>query len=90
MAWRMSPRSVNDANGSNSEVRARHWAVRFTLKNRRRQSGLSGPKSARSRRRSRGDIHHLYSRAHGTFAASAQNKGLRWVSARPLPSIAMG
>ena len=30
MAWRISPRSVNDANGSNSEVRARHWAVRFT------------------------------------------------------------
>ena len=48
MAWRMSPRSVNDANGSNSEVRARHWAVRFTLKNRRRQPGLSGPKSAKS------------------------------------------
>ena len=32
--------------GSNSEVRARNWTVRFTLKNRRRQPGLSGPKSA--------------------------------------------
>ena len=32
--------------GSNSEVRVRNWAVRFTLKNRRRQPGLSGPKSA--------------------------------------------
>jgi hypothetical protein len=31
--------------GSNSEVRARNWAVRFTLKNRRRQPGLSGPKT---------------------------------------------
>ena len=49
MAWGMSPRSVNDANGSNSEVRARNWAVRFTLKNRRRQPGLSGPKSVKSR-----------------------------------------
>jgi hypothetical protein len=34
--------------GSNSEVRARNWAVRFTLKNRHRQPGLSGPKSADS------------------------------------------
>src|ERR1700726_3604901 len=32
--------------GSNSEVRARNWAVRLTLKNRHRQPGLSGPKSA--------------------------------------------
>jgi hypothetical protein len=32
--------------GSNSEVRARNWAVRFTLKNRHHQPGLSGPKSA--------------------------------------------
>jgi len=32
--------------GSNSEVRARNWVVRFTLKNRRRQPGLSGPRSA--------------------------------------------
>jgi hypothetical protein len=32
--------------GLNSEVRARNWTVRFTLKNRRRQPGLSGPKSA--------------------------------------------
>jgi hypothetical protein len=31
---------------SNSEVRARNWTVRLTLKNRRRQPGLSGPKSA--------------------------------------------
>jgi hypothetical protein len=38
--------------GSNSDVRARNWAVRFTLKNRRRQPGLSGPKSA-NRRHSR-------------------------------------
>ncbi len=37
------------AKGSNSEVRARNSAVRFTLKNRRRQPGLSGPKSARTR-----------------------------------------
>jgi hypothetical protein len=36
---------------SNSEVRARNWAVGFTL-NRRRQPGLSGPKSANRR-------HHL-------------------------------
>ncbi len=34
--------------GSNSEVRARSLAVRFTLKNRHRQPGLSGPKSANS------------------------------------------
>ena len=33
--------------GSNSEVRARNWEVRFTLTNRRRQPGLSRPKSAR-------------------------------------------
>ena len=32
--------------GSNSEVQARNWGVRFTLKNRHRQPGLSGPKSA--------------------------------------------
>ena len=37
---------------SNSEVRARNWAVRFTLKNRRRQPGLSGLKSAKRRRHS--------------------------------------
>ena len=37
--------------GPNSEVRARNWAVRFTLKNRRRQPGLSGPKSANGRHR---------------------------------------
>jgi hypothetical protein len=35
--------------GSNSEVWARNWAVRFTFKNRRRQPGLSGSKSARRR-----------------------------------------
>ena len=29
----------------------RNWAVRFTLKNSRRQSGLSGPKSANARNR---------------------------------------
>ena len=34
---------------SNSEVRARNWEVRFTLKNRHRQPGLSGPKSANRR-----------------------------------------
>jgi len=32
--WLMGLTEV--AYGSNSEVRARHWAVRFTLKNRRR------------------------------------------------------
>ena len=30
--------------GPSSEVRARNWPVRFTLKNGRRQPGLSGPK----------------------------------------------
>jgi hypothetical protein len=32
--------------GSNSEVQARNWGVRFTLKNRHRQPSRSGPKSA--------------------------------------------
>ena len=32
--------------GSNSEVRARKWADRFTVKNRHHQPGLSAPKSA--------------------------------------------
>jgi len=31
------------------EVRAPNWAVRFTLKNRRRRPGLSGRKSAINR-----------------------------------------
>jgi hypothetical protein len=35
--------------GSNSEVRARNSAVRFTLKIRHHQPGLSGPKSANKR-----------------------------------------
>jgi len=48
---------------------ARNWAVRFTLKNRHRQPGLSGPKSATS-----GHI----ARAHLTgglwkFPATAEN-----------------
>jgi hypothetical protein len=38
----------------NSEVRARNSAVRFTLKNRHHQPGLSGPKSANGLNRSRG------------------------------------
>ena len=38
--------SLHVSYGSNSEVRAFNSAVRFTLKNRRRQPGLSGPKSA--------------------------------------------
>jgi hypothetical protein len=42
---------ATSALGSNSEVRARNWAVRFTLKNRHRQPGLSGPKSANDRDR---------------------------------------
>jgi len=37
--------------GSNSEVRARKWADRFTVKNRHHQPGLSAPKSANSRYR---------------------------------------
>jgi hypothetical protein len=41
---------VKSVLGSNSEVRARNWAARFILKNRRRQPGLSGPKSAKNRR----------------------------------------
>jgi hypothetical protein len=34
---------------SNSEVQARNGEVRFSLKNRHRQAGLSGPKSANKR-----------------------------------------
>ena len=36
--------SLHVSYGSNSEVRAFNSAVRFTLKNRRRQPGLSGPR----------------------------------------------
>ena len=39
-------RCAMTAKGQIREVRARNWAVRFTLKNRHRQPGLSGPKSA--------------------------------------------
>jgi hypothetical protein len=41
--------SARDGFGSNSEVQARNREVRFSLKNRHRQAGLSGPKSANKR-----------------------------------------
>ena len=50
----MATRSANIHDGrygSNSEVRARNWAVSFTLKYRRRQPGLSGPKRANAHKR---------------------------------------
>ena len=40
----------NVAFGSNSEVRARNWEVRLTLKNRHRRWCLLGPKSANTGR----------------------------------------
>ena len=40
---------IREQPGSNSEVRACNLAVRFTLKNGRRQWGLTGPKSAKTR-----------------------------------------
>jgi hypothetical protein len=35
-----------DGRAGDVAIVARNWSVRFTLKNRRRQPGLSGPKSA--------------------------------------------
>jgi len=37
--------------GQKAEVQARNGEVRFSLKNRHRQAGLSGPKSAKGRHR---------------------------------------